>query len=347
LPGPMDSCRDTLEEAGVELIWGDSLGAKSFAFRVGPVLVDPGAAAMHSSYPLPADEKERLKLEALHRIADASRRSSVIVITHYHYDHYARPWLGGAEYLWSIYNGKLVIAKNPNMYINESQWRRSREFIEMMASRAGVSTDEVYTSPGAVEYRLEPPPSGREAEWASKLERLWSSGWWVRSPLKLEGESFTVEVILADHGVFPVDGASVELLGPHFHGRPWERTGWVVPLIINAGGSRVLYTSDLMGPMHGEYARSICRGRVDVILADGPPYYMAPYRFPMRLIEESISNAARLVEECQPRLLVYDHHLPRRRGWSRLLERLREEASAAETLISSVAACLGREPPIL
>ncbi|GEM_PF-4365694 len=53
-----------LSDCRVELLWFDSLGAKSSSLRLRgrgcDVVVDPGAA-MQPSYPLPKDEKVRLK----------------------------------------------------------------------------------------------------------------------------------------------------------------------------------------------------------------------------------------------------------------------------------------------
>ncbi len=106
-----------LSDCRVELLWFDSLGAKSSSLRLRgrgcDVVVDPGAAAMQPSYPLPKDEKVRLKERAQARLRDAlaSPRVKVVIITHYHHDHY--PWPGSEGLPPQLLKGKLIIAKNP------------------------------------------------------------------------------------------------------------------------------------------------------------------------------------------------------------------------------------------
>lgn len=331
----------------LQFLWSDSLGAKSFSFRVGSVLVDPGAAVMHPSYPLPGDVKAGLKVEALKRIVGAVGGVELVVVTHYHYDHYVRPWEDGWGWLWPVYDGKTVVAKDPNVFINESQWGRARRLVEGLAAMAGVDAGEAYCEAGDIEWalgRLGDPGDERARRWLGKLSRLWGRGPWVCRRLDLEGGGFRVRLVFGDEGVFEAGGVRVTLLGPFFHGRPWERTGWVVPVLLEAGGWRILYTSDLMGPMHGGYVEELARLRPDIVIADGPPSYMSPYRFSRRTIEEAVGNAARLVREARPKLLVYDHHLPREPRWRRWLKPLLEAAGEAGTIVSTVAECLGRKP---
>jgi predicted metallo-beta-lactamase superfamily hydrolase len=342
-------CARILEEMRVELrlVWGDSLGAKSFSFRVGPVLVDPGAAAMHPSYPLPSEAKSSLKAEALRRVVEASKGAELVVITHYHYDHYVRPWEEGWSWLWPVYDGKVVVAKDPNVLINESQWSRARRLVESLAARAGLEVSDVYCEAGDIGdlvERLGDPEEEAARRWLGKLAGLWRRGPWVCRRLELDWEEFRVRLTFADEGVFEAGGVTVRLLGSFFHGRPWERTGWVVPLLLEARGERILYTSDLMGPMHGGYVDPLAALKPDIVIADGPPSYMSPYRFPRRVIEAAVENAARLVLEAKPKLIVYDHHLLRERRWRGWLRPLLGAAEEAGTVVSTVAECLGRSP---
>lgn len=130
----MKTLREILLDAGLEIVWFDSLGAKSscIAVHVGGdecILIDPGAAAMQPSYPLPREEKALLRMRAVSRIKSVAVKCSTIIITHYHYDHHillSDRGLGGVN----IYAGKKLVIKNPNKYINFSQWRRARIFLE-------------------------------------------------------------------------------------------------------------------------------------------------------------------------------------------------------------------------
>ncbi|HIP56967.1 MAG TPA: MBL fold metallo-hydrolase, partial [Ignisphaera aggregans] len=118
-----------LGSLGIDLIWFDSLGAKCSSIAIttsrGIVVIDPGVAEMQPSYPLPHHEKLRLREEALHKIESYVLKASIVIVTHYHYDHHVLP---SDPMLWNkrLFQSKTLHLKNPNMYINESQWERAR-----------------------------------------------------------------------------------------------------------------------------------------------------------------------------------------------------------------------------
>ena len=84
-----------LEDLGIRLLWLDSMGAKSFSISVetsdGKVVIDPGAAAMQPSYPLPPEKKWELRRKALRTIESELVDAVAVIITHYHYDHHFPP----------------------------------------------------------------------------------------------------------------------------------------------------------------------------------------------------------------------------------------------------------------
>ena len=105
-------------------MWFDSFGAKSSCTLVKTpdvvILVDPGAAIMQPSFPASWADKIRWLGEAEAAIRKAGEDADVVVVTHYHYDHYTRDP--------AFYEGKLLLAKNPNEYINDSQRKRAERF---------------------------------------------------------------------------------------------------------------------------------------------------------------------------------------------------------------------------
>jgi predicted metallo-beta-lactamase superfamily hydrolase len=76
----------------LRIVWFDSLGAKSSCIMVElkgcSLLVDPGVAVMHPSFPASLEDKVRWAREGYEAIVRAASEASVVVITHYHYDHY-------------------------------------------------------------------------------------------------------------------------------------------------------------------------------------------------------------------------------------------------------------------
>lgn len=107
----------------------DSLGVRSMATFVETcdttILIDPAAALGPRRYGLPPHKLEQEALEdSWQRISEASEEAEVIVVTHYHYDHHSR------KRNIEIYKNKLLLAKDPNSFINRSQQWRARAFFE-------------------------------------------------------------------------------------------------------------------------------------------------------------------------------------------------------------------------
>jgi len=103
----------------------DSLGVRSLSVYVetndAKICIDPSAALGPRRYGLPPSQKEFTALshykEKIHLFA---QKSDVLVISHYHYDHYDP----NAEF----YQGKKVFAKNREQNINLSQKKRAHAF---------------------------------------------------------------------------------------------------------------------------------------------------------------------------------------------------------------------------
>lgn len=117
-----------LNEFKVSIIGSDSLGVRSLATFVKVceknIGIDLGASLAPRRFGLSPHEIEIKKLnETLKQIEDHIKISDIIIITHYHYDHYIRdkPYL---------YYGKRLFIKDPNKNINRSQSFRAKIFLK-------------------------------------------------------------------------------------------------------------------------------------------------------------------------------------------------------------------------
>ncbi len=355
---------EILEQAGVKLVWFDSMGAKSSSILIGRVLVDPGAAAMQPSYPLPAEEKRELRRRAVKAIIDAAEAAEALVVTHYHYDHHLRVYDGDLPEPGLPYRkARLIVAKNPNTYINESQWKRARELLRDLLRLYGLDLNSYLAEPGKIDFndpvntlsealsrsfgdydarRRELLRKGRQ--WFNNLKKLWASGPWVRETIEIPNGP---KIVLTDSGFFEVSGVRFNLLGPHFHGVEYDRTGWVVPVLAESRGLRILYTSDLMGPIIEDYAYEIVRLRPNILILDGPPTYLYPYMFNRVNLERAVSNAVRILEETASlKLVIYDHHLLREKKWRERVSKVFETSRRTGIPVLTASECLGRKPVI-
>ncbi len=106
----------------------DSMGTRSMATLVetggGTFLIDPGVDLGPKRYGLPPHpvEEERKTLH-WQRIKEAAHKAQVLIITHYHHDHFNPRELG-------IFRGKLIILKDPEHCINRNQAKRARRLLK-------------------------------------------------------------------------------------------------------------------------------------------------------------------------------------------------------------------------
>ncbi len=109
----------------IKLLASDSMGVRSMATYVEAggykVFIDPGVALGPRRYGLPPHPIEReARDEAWKRIVEHASNSDIIIVTHYHYDHF-----NPRSDLEEVYGGKTLYLKDPDNNINPSQIRRS------------------------------------------------------------------------------------------------------------------------------------------------------------------------------------------------------------------------------
>lgn len=342
------------------------MGAKSSSLAVstseGLLVIDPGAAAMQPSYPLDDSRKITLRMKAVERIEDYIAKASAVIITHYHYDHHLRIGDPHLRLSPNPYSGKLIIMKNPNTYINASQWGRARELIRDLALVSGAKFEDLLMEPEARTFR-DPVPDLKEAnsrDWGTYLRRreellgkgrgwflklaegLWGREAWVREAELPDG----TRLVWGDGRSFTFGDVKVRVFPPWFHGVEYDRTGWVTPVLIDLPGVRIMYSSDLMGPAIEDYASRIIAEKPDILILDGPPTYLFPYMLNRVNLRRAVENAARIIRECRPELIIYDHHLLRERRWRERVREVLKAASDEGVELLTAAECLGGKPLI-
>lgn len=109
----------------------DSLGVRSTATWVETdrkILIDPGAALGPLRYGLPPSKIEYRRLEELARvIISYAKKSDILIVSHYHYDHHFPEQ--------DFYEGKILLIKDPKNKINYSQKQRGKEFSGLLDNK--------------------------------------------------------------------------------------------------------------------------------------------------------------------------------------------------------------------
>ena len=343
-------------EIKVKPIFFDSLGAKCMSVLIKTpdirILVDPGAAGMQKSYPLPPKEKEKLRLEALKSIGKASESADCIFISHYHYDHHILPSTI-PKGIKNFYKNKKIFAKDPNKFINHSQWRRTRLFFEELGR-----TRKIYREPGKVDYRpIEeelPIALGKDygdynvrkkellkkgEKWFKKMVSIWQTEPWIK---EFTTPDYSIEFV--DGKEYCFKNTAMKFTQPFFHGIEYDRVGWVVALLVEHKGKKFIYSSDLQGPQIEDYAEWIIEQNPDAMILDGPATYLFGYMMNRINLERAIDNMIRILRRTKTNPIIYDHHLLRE--W-KYKERLSEVYKEGGGRILTAAEFMGREPLIL
>lgn len=329
-------------------VWLDSLGAKSVCTYIETpdtsLCIDPGVAVMQPSYPLPDILKAYYKLKASREIRKATEEAEHLTISHYHYDHFIEDP--------KLYEDKKLWVKNPNKWINKSQWGRSRDFLKMLADSHGEDLEEIKPRKKEFEDPLQDLPKARTKDFGDYQDRreellekwrenftnltdYWSSNSWIEEP------SF---VNYADDG-FEKGETKVRFMRPLFHGIEYSKTGWVFATIVETEKAKFFHSSDLQGPVIEDHADWIIEEDPDILVLDGPATYLLGYMLNKTNMQRSVDNAARVLKEVDPELMVWDHHLLREEQYRERTEKvwnLKDEGYQVKT----AAEVKGEEPLI-
>ncbi len=168
----------------LEIICADSMGVRSMSHIVEcgglRIAIDPGAALAPRRYGLPPHPAEIEALEKSKKLVfNAASKADIIVITHYHLDHY----IYEDEYV-DAYKDKIVILKDTRNKINARQRRRGfvlKRMLETIKTRV-IECNGGSFKFGDVELHLSPPVwHGEEGT---------SLGWVLMVSVKHGDESF-------------------------------------------------------------------------------------------------------------------------------------------------------------
>jgi len=118
----------------------ESLGVRSMCTYVETpdvkMLLDAGVSLCPSRFRLPPHPQEFKTIDFCRRkIAEVAEKTEIITLSHYHFDHHTPSyedwlcnWTEETETARQIYEGKIVLMKNPKETINYSQRRRGWVF---------------------------------------------------------------------------------------------------------------------------------------------------------------------------------------------------------------------------
>ncbi|RLG47450.1 MAG: hypothetical protein DRO06_02795 [Thermoproteota archaeon] len=146
----------------------------------------------------------------------------------------------------------------------------------------------------------------------------------VRAPRFLKAiEGLPSSLEYAEGSTLRVGGTEVEFSEAVPHGVS-DRLGYVVEVSVREGEECLVFTSDVEGPALREQVEFILNSDPTILIVDGPPTYLAGYKYPRGALLTSQENLIRVMEETRVRRIVIDHHSARDLKWRSALSRLVE-----------------------
>jgi hypothetical protein len=240
------------------------------------IFIDPSAALGPKRYGLPPSEQEIIALEETKQeIASIVERCEVLIITHYHYDHY--------DPLETFYKGKKVFAKDIEKNINTSQKERGEDFKKTVENICDL------------EY--------------------------------------------CDDSKHKIGSTKIVFSPPFFHGPENVRLGYVIMTTIDDGEKKILFSSDVQGPVTESAKNYIIEQKPDLLIMDGPPTIFLGWKFSKQNLQDASKNLVEIIETlgCD---VILDHHLLRDLKYQ---ESFPEPYMVGKEKVKTFAEFLGRE----
>lgn len=147
----------------------------------------------------------------------------------------------------------------------------------------------------------------------------------------------------ADNQEFVFGHTRVVFSPPLLHGTS-PSLGFVVGVLIE-DDQKLLYTSDVQGPLNQESVDFIVAHQPDIIILDGPPTYLVGSHYKKSDIAQAMENTKKIISSISATTFIIDHHLLRDLNWQEYVTEL--STVKATTKVCSAAEYLGKKVDIL
>jgi predicted metallo-beta-lactamase superfamily hydrolase len=156
---------------------------------------------------------------------------------------------------------------------------------------------------------------------------------------KKTGGSHAKKLEVADGRTFKFGETKLKFSNSVFHGVENSELGWVLMVTIEVADEKVVFTSDVQGPICTPTLNKILVENPQLVLVGGPPTYLAGFRVKDEHIETGIQNLKCLVESVPTTIL--EHHTLRDEKWRSLSQPIFDAATEAGHKVLTAAEFLG------
>ncbi|NIR88098.1 hypothetical protein GWO13_11375 [Candidatus Bathyarchaeota archaeon] len=159
------------------------------------------------------------------------------------------------------------------------------------------------------------------------------------------GGSHAKRLEIADGKTFEFGDTKLKFSDPVFHGSENSPLGWLLMATIECCGEKVLFASDVQGPMYPPTLKTILAEKPQLVIIGGPPIYLAGFRVRDEHVQKGMKNLECLVKKVPTTIL--EHHILRDEKWKEFSQPIFDAASKMGNSVVTAAEFLGEENNIL
>ena len=162
---------------------------------------------------------------------------------------------------------------------------------------------------------------------------------------KKTGGSYAERLETADGRTFEFGNTKLKFSDPVFHGPENSALGWVLMITIECDDEKVLFASDVQGPMYTPTLDIILAEKPQLAIMGGPPTYLVGFRVKEEHIKQGMQNLESLVKRVPTTIL--EHHTLRDEKWRNLSQLIFDAASEVGHKVVTAAEFAGKENNLL
>jgi predicted metallo-beta-lactamase superfamily hydrolase len=162
---------------------------------------------------------------------------------------------------------------------------------------------------------------------------------------KKTGGKHAKRIESADGKTFQFGKTKLRFSDPVFHGPENSELGWVLMLTIESADEKVMFASDVQGPIHTPTLDKILAEKPTLVMIGGPPTYLAGFRVKEKYIEIGMENLKTLVENVPTTILA--HHILRDENWRNISQPIFDIATQVGNKVLTAAEFLGTKNNLL
>jgi len=150
---------------------------------------------------------------------------------------------------------------------------------------------------------------------------------------------------IADGRTFEFGNTKLKFSEPVFHGSEHSPLGWLLMTTIENEGEKVLFTSDVQGPMYDPTLKLILAEKPHLVIIGGPPLYLAG----LHVSEKDAQRGMRNLEEVAKTVptTILEHHILRHERWREISQPILDAALKAGHVVVTAAEFAGEENNLL